>query len=446
MTRCGGWARVARIVAVGLGIAGLGVLAGQPAQATDDEALEQVLQILLDEGLLDEERHEELAAQVRARAERRSWLDRISVWGDFRLRYENFLFHRDSVAEAMGENLPDRHRVRYRGRLNLSGEVNDYATAYVRLVSGDDDPRSTNQTLGSGPDFDTDDVRFDLAYLTLTPTPGGELDCGCLDEAYLALDGGKIPNPFLWKDLGFDSLIFDNDLTFEGAALRFRGESGPFGFFTNGGWFMIDENSAARDPQLAAGQLGGTVALDDGVTLGGRSTFYHYFSLDDDFFDRASDFGNLIDGLARSNRAISILETSAFLELAFSDLFPVLIFGTYAHNFSARSSIATGAGSNDDAWTAGLYVGDKKRAVRVGFAYFRLEANALPAVFIDSDLTDGLTNRDGYKISLQRQLLRNLELVYELYLSNRIREGAPYVDSIAGARRTRMRVDLKVKF
>ena len=424
----------------------LGLLGAVPAAAVDDETLAEVLEILREEGLIDEERHEEMATKLEERSARFDWLDRISIWGDFRGRYENFLFDRDSVALAMGERLPNRHRARYRARLNLSAEVNDYATVYLRVVSGSTDSRSTNQTLGRGTDFDTDPFQLDLAYVTLTPTPGGEL-C-CVDEGYLGLDFGKVKNPFVWKDLGMDTMLFDNDITPEGGSLRFRGRAGPVELFANGGFYVIDENSdgPSKDPQLLGGQLGGVTELADGISLGARGSIYSYFSLDDDFFTRAAGGGNIVDGISRRNGSIQIVETSAFLELALCDLFPVLIYGTYAHNLSARTSLVSGVSRNDDAYTAGVFVGDKKRLARLGFAYFAVQANALPSMFIDSDLTDGVTNRHGYVFSLQRQLISNVELVYKLMLLHKLRGGPAFVDSIAGADRTRMQVDLKFKF
>ena len=435
-----------RLLAIGAWILMANLVAAVPAAAMDDEAMQEVLRILHEEGYLDEERHAELAQKVEERAEKRSWLDRISIWGDFRGRYENFLFERDVVSTALGERLPNRHRARYRARLNLSGEVNDHATVYLRIVSGGDDPRSTNQTLGRGVDFDTDDIRLDLAYVTLTPTAGGEL-C-CIDDGYLGFDVGKVKNPFIWKALGMDSMTFDNDITPEGVSARFSGNAGPVQLFANAGFYVLDENSvdSAKDPQLLGGQLGGVIDLADGVRLGARGSAYHYFSLDDDFFDRAADGGNIIDGLARRNGSIQIVETSAFLELD-CDLAPVLLFGSYAHNLSARSSLISGVGRNDDAFTLGLFVGDKKRFVKLGAAWFAIEANALPAMYRGQrpggrrDQPGGLRLQCPAPADLQRR--PGLQAL-PVWIGSAA--GAAFVDSIPGSDRTRMQLDLKLKF
>lgn len=429
-------------------IASLGVGAARPAAATDDETLSAILDVLREEGLIDEERHAELEAKARKKAEKREWLDRISIWGDFRGRYENFLYDDDPVTEAMGEHLPDRHRARYRARLNLSADVASRATVYLRMVSGDDDPRSTNQTLGRGADFDTDDFRLDLAYMTLTPTPGGELDF--LEDGYFGIDFGKVKNPFVSKALGpgADSVIWDNDITLEGTSARFRSTLGPVRFSANGGWYIVDENSLdpAKDPQLLGGQLAGETDLLDDLVFGARGTIYHYFSLDDDFFTRGADGGNIVDGLSRRNGSIQIVETSGYLRLSCWELAPVYVFGTYAHNLSARTSLATGASRNDDAYSAGILVGDPKALVELGFAWFRVEANALPSMFMDSDLLDGFTNREGYVWRLRRELIPSIELLYKVFLLDAIHDGPAYVDSVEGSERLRMQVDLVLKF
>ena len=116
-----------------MGLAVVGVGASRPAAAADDEALSRILDILREEGLIDEARHAELESEVKKKAEKRAWLDRINIWGDFRGRYENFLFDDDRVTRAAGDSLSDRHRARYRARLNLSAEVASRATVSGRI-------------------------------------------------------------------------------------------------------------------------------------------------------------------------------------------------------------------------------------------------------------------------------------------------------------------------
>ena len=92
-------------------------------------------------------------------------------------------------------------------------------------------------------------------------------------------------------------------------------------------------------------------------------------------------------------------------------LVPVTFYGTFATNLSARNSlIAPTVDREANAWTAGVFVGDPVALVRIGFAYYYVEANAFPSMFLESDVLDGTPNREGYMLSLQRQLFENVDL------------------------------------
>ena len=424
-----------------------------PAVAEEEPTLTEIVEILREKGLLDEDQHADLAAKAAKEQDKQDWTDRVSVWGDLRARFEAFQFEQDIYSRSAGNRLQDRYRGRYRGRLNVSGKVASRATVYLGMASGGADPRSANQTLGSGNDFDRDEFRFDLAYATLSPFPDGELPG--IENGYLAVDVGKVKNPFIWKQLGLDNLLIDNDINPEGANLRITGNAGPVLLFANGGVYVIDENSAAKDPKLMGGQLGGSLEIVEDVSIGARGTLYHFFSLDGDFATRGAanpggpggTGGNIVDGLSRRNGSIQVAETSAFLNIGVSELFPVLFFGTYARNLSARNSlVAPGVGREDDAWAAGVFVGDKVTLVRIGFAYYYIEANAIPSMFVDSDTLDGTPNRRGYVAIVERQLFENVDLVLKGSSIDRIEGGLAFADSGPASDRLRGQADLIFKF
>lgn len=431
----------------------LSVAIAAPAVAEEEPTLTEIVNILREKGLLDEDQHADLAAKAAKEQDKQDWTDRVSVWGDFRARFEAFQFEQDVYSRSTGTRLHDRYRGRYRGRLNVSGKVASRATVYLGMASGGADPRSANQSLGSGLDFDKDEFRFDLAYATLSPFPDGELPG--IENGYLAVDVGKVKNPFIWKQLGVDNLLFDNDINPEGANLRITGNAGPVLLFANGGVYVIDENSAAKDPLLSGGQLGASLEIADHISIGARGTLYHFFSLDSDFATRGAanpgglggTGGNILDGLSRRNGSIQVAETSAFLNIGVLELFPVLFYGSYARNLSARSSlVAPGVGREDDAWTVGVFVGDKATLVRLGFAYYYLEANALPSMFVESDVLDGTPNRHGYMASVERQLFENVDLVLKGFASDRIEGGVPFANSGPASDRLRGQADLVFKF
>jgi Putative porin len=236
---------------------------GTPALAEEkkkeDPTLTEIVNILHEKGLIDDDEHEALAAKASKEQAKRSWTDRISLYGDLRGRFEMFDYAQDIYTKSAGDDLDDRYRGRYRARLGVSAEVVSRASVTLGLASGGEDPRSANQTLGSGEDFDKDEIRIDLAYATLTPFPKGELPG--IEHGYLGVDIGKVKNPLLWKLLPLDNLLFDNDVNPEGGNLRITGGSGPVVLFASGGVYVIDENTASKDPLYAGGQLGGSVKI-----------------------------------------------------------------------------------------------------------------------------------------------------------------------------------------
>jgi hypothetical protein len=430
-----------------------------PASAADDPTLSEIVNILHEKGLITDEEHEALAAKATKEQAKHAWTDRISLFGDLRGRMEAFEYEQDTATEATGGELQDRARARYRARLGVSAKVVSRASATIALNTNGADPRSGNQTLGSGNDFDKDEFRVDLAYATLSPFADGVLPG--VQNGYLAFDVGKVKNPFVWKALGVDNLLFDNDINPEGANLRITGGAGPLTLFANGGVYVIDENSAHSDPKMLGGQLGGALKVADHVSLGARGSLYHFFALDDAFFLRAAcdnnsragcandpggTGGNIVDGLSRRNGSIQVGETAAFLDVGVIEWLPMVIYGSYVHNFSARSSLVSDAGREDDAWTAGIFLGDKVTLVRVGVAYYYLEANAFPSMFVESDVLDGTPNRRGFLISLERQLFENVDLALRGFSSDNIESGAAFADSVKASDRLRGQADITLRF
>jgi hypothetical protein len=420
-----------------------------PTQAAEDPRLTEIVDILHEEGVIDDAQHHELAVKASRQQDLKDWTERISIWADFRARYEMIDFERDVYSRALeaadptgASRLQDIHRARYQAHINMSGEVASRATVHFRLVSGDDNQRVALQTLGRDEDFDTDDIRFDLAYATISPFPDRELPG--VDQGFLAVDLGKVLNPFRSKSFGPDKLLWDPDITLEGGSMRIRGAVGPVLLISHSGVYVIDENASSKDPKLASTQLGGSVVFNDEISAGARGTVYHFFSLDDAFFARTTAGGNLAGGLARRNGSVQVVEGSAFVALDYFELLPARIFASWVRNLSARSS--PGASREANAYHVGLLVGDERTLARVGFGYYVIEANAFPSVFLDSVVLDGTPNRHGYEWTLRRELVPDVDFVFSAYLSDRIEGGVVYADSGPRSDRFRMRTDLIFDF
>lgn len=427
--------------------------AAEPAGA----AVEEIVQVLRERGLIDDAQQERILAKNAAERPRNlpavaAVVDRLQWSGDLRLRYENFTYQHDD----RGFDQPDRDRFRYRARLGLTAQVNDWIKAGFRLASGTPNPTSTNQTLGSGNDFDKEGIGIDLAYADIKlPFVEG------LESHFL---GGKIWNPFVWK-VGRDFILWDNDVTPEGAAITLVTKpSETMSLFATGGGFIVDENAAGSDPKVTALQLGSTGKLADAVSYGARVSGYDWRSLDADFVTRAALNGTLGSAQNAGNLASAfdgearIGEISSYVTFSGISEWPISVYGTLAHNFTADADVIGGVavGAENDAYGIGLELGDKAKWIKVGAMYAYVEANAVVSMVTDSDMFDNTTNRQGWLFYASRQLLENTDLNAELFSSEAIETtGAfsgcaaacgPFTDSIANSDRVRGRIDLEMKF
>jgi hypothetical protein len=467
-------------VCAALAIAGA-LAGGGAARAADDESVvQEVLGIMKERGLVDQEEYERLALKNASyeKKQKESFLSKIQWSGDARLRLENFWSDEDEA----GDEIEDRTRFRYRLRVGALAPVHEHVDVGFRLASGEDDIRSTNQSAGrNDPDFDPDDIFIDQAYVTLK-SPSNWFGEG----SSLKLTGGKIGNPFLWKN-SKDYMLWDNDINPEGVGVLFGMKPTEMvSLYASTGYFILDENSSASDPHVFGFQGGFGVTPTDATEFGARATWYEWHSLDGAFFGRGQGFasqtsgaGNLDGGLtdggtclpdvndldldgndeectASGSGSFGAGELAAYFKWAGIEDWPILVFGHYAQNFDAESGgtnalgdPGTGASDEDTGWGAGLEIGDKKKYVMLGAGYYALEANFWPAQFVDSDLFDGFTNRKGWTIYGARQLFTNTELNLTFFMSDAIEDDfAPFDESVLGVdpERYRLQTDIVVKF
>lgn len=432
------------------------IAGGGPAKAEDGDGgpvVQDVLEILKERGIVDEGEYARLSAKnQRYEEDHTRFMPKLEWFGDFRGRYEGFWYDRDNE----NDNRKNRHRLRYRLRIGAKAEINDYIGAQFRLTSGNEHD-SRNQTLGSGFDFDPDFIGIDQAFITLTPLPAlGETVPG----GSLAVRFGKVPNPFTWKH-GQD-YIWDGDITPEGVDLLFSASPlENFRLFANAGYYVISEQGTGGDPHLFALQGGTEIGISDTVSTGGRVSFYSFHSLDPAFVDRNADDGNVRDGLAgdaAGEHGAEVIESAAWLRIAHFDAWPILVYGGLAYNLDAEESdLFPEADSENLGWNLAMEIGDKKKWLMLGGGYWHWQANFFPARFVDSDLFDGITNREGWALYGVRQILPNTDLSFTLFYGSdeiedfpgaRIAGGAlnPFLESVRDAERIRLQTNLQVKF
>ncbi len=449
---------------VGVAIFSISLLgASRSVRAADKPApepavVEEILRVLNEKGLLDEDEYSRLTARYSAsEQERKSLLPKLKFYGDLRLRGEGFVYDDDT---------PNQYRGRYRARLGVDAEITDFAFVHFRIASSQTqrnsppggDSRSENINFGFQPDWGPGPIYIDRAALELK----APADWVPLSEGKASLEVGKMGNPFIWKPIR-DLMLWDNDIAPEGAAIRISGDAAKgLNVYFNGGYFIDDENAASSDPHLIGTQIGASYEATDAIVVGGRSTWYGFRSVDENFLCRgvASNNcngsagstiagGNVAEGLTGSSDGgeINVGEFGIYSTITAFEDWPVTAWVDYAKNFSAESSSLYGGGSQGNAWNTGVVVGDRTKYLEIGFDYLYVEANAFPSQMVESDWIDGKTNHEAYVFWLTRRIFANTDLQGLVSFGNAIEDSLPeYQNSVSGSDRIRFQTDLSIAF
>lgn len=375
--------------------------------------------------------------------------------GSVRGRYEFIKYRNDGTGS--GDVKDTRGRLRYRLRLDGKAVINPKFDSYFRLVSGTDS-RSGNQTLGGDVDFSPDP--FSIRYAAIDYSPWDHRTCPS-GNSTLNFDLGRVKNPYLWKLGGQDKMLWDGDISLAGTGAQLTHKlGGATDLFLNTGYYVIDENSSGdQDPFMTPVQVGLTYKGEKS-NAGIRGTYYYMGELDANFIQRGVDGtnvngspgaspsgGNVSDGLTGNpdGGILRVAEVQGYFGFDLGKL-PMTLFGGFSSNTSATASVTDpGVAANGDAYNFGLQGGNKKKLL-VGVAGYHIEANAFPSQFIDSDVLDGYTNREGLLFFLARSILKNADFNTQLFFSDAIVNDPALGVSVEDAKRTRLQLDVTVKF
>src|SRR5580692_4727498 len=236
------------------------------------------------------------------------WVNRITLFGDIRLRYEldNFPGGNDNTGafpnfnaintgppfDVQGTSFPpeynvdkDRQRFRFRVRVGLNADLGDGFSIGIRGATGENDsPVTENQTLGNansaqGGNFQKYSIWLDRAFL--------KWEAGGLPDRDLTITLGRMDNPFFST-----TLIWANDLGFDGAAIsgRYQIVRGLTPFITAGAFpvyntdFNFANTSAAKfdstDKYLYAVQGGVDWSLNHDFHLKVAGALYDFNNIE----------------------------------------------------------------------------------------------------------------------------------------------------------------------
>lgn len=286
--------------------------------------------------------------------------DRVKLKGDFRLRYEG-------IDEEGDES---RERFRYRTRFGIEAEVQDNVDVILELSTGADNPVSANTTIDGG--FNKDEFRINLAYVSWAATDS------------VTVLAGKMKNPVFRP--GKSQLIFDNDLTPEGAALTF--ESGML--FGNAAVLAVEERSSDDDSFLYAVQGGAKLSVSDSasLTLGGGYLEYTNTVGFTPFFNGSSK-SNSVDADGNYIFDYRNVELFAQFDTSVGD-WPLQFYTHWTENMDPDEE--------NTAFAFGGKLGSAKDKGTMQFiyAYQDVEADSVLGTFNDSNFGSSGTDADGH--------------------------------------------------
>lgn len=369
------------------------------------------------------------------------WVNRISISGDMRVRYEmqnfsegNYPYFPDvgainlagGVTDAQGfpllNSTIDRHRLNYRARLDIGADVSDAVKMGVRLSSGNERGAvSTNSIMGDF--FQKDNIWIDRAYIAVTPVK------------QFTFTAGRIPNPFDTTDM-----VWDRDINPEGASARASVDLGEHaGVYATGAYFTMQERAIFPDTYMVGGQIGGHADLDNGIGIKAGVSYYDFVGLKSS--KNAPDGSRLLDYTAplfldKGNSVFNVrtdgLTTLAGLASDFhlgianlgvsykSGALRFLLTGEAVKNFAANPEAIAGLRGEpgvkpgDIGWQVRLDAGYPEirgfGQWNIAAAYKRIETDAVLDIFTDSDFGLGGTDVKGYLLEGNFGIYKNTSI------------------------------------
>lgn len=335
-----------------------------------------------------------------APAPTKTWVDNITLKGDFRYRYETI---NDDAKKNADKQTYTRQRDRIRARLAAEAKVNDKMKAVVGFSTGGADPISGNQTLGDG--GQKKDMRLDLAYLDYSI-----LDDGSATEVHGF--AGKMKNPFITMN---DDLIWDSDLNPEGVAVKGQTGTDKVTLYGNAGYIWLQERDSKDPGQLYAGQGAAKFQFVPEVSLTLGASYYGFQNVQGydviDWEGKNNAYGNSTTKGSVSGTTTNKAWASGFTPVVYFASLDFWVAGMPVSIFAQELS-NTDADKLDQGHLYGASLGKAKNpgTWEVGYSYAELQKDATLGMWTDSDRWGGGTDGKGHKIYAKYQVMKNLQL------------------------------------
>ncbi len=346
-------------------------------------------ELLIQKGVITKEDAATLQETVLAK-----WIDRITFYGDLRVRHESFFY--DANGNGAFNGGVDEHRERFRLRIGTDLKMSD-VTASIRLDSGTGQQTGTNQTETTL--FSQKGIWLDIASLSWQGS----------HSKWLKLTGGKMTNPF-FRVYSTDA-VWDEDVNPEGFAENITvSPVEHVSLFLNAGQFELNELAVNdHDPWLLGQQAGLSVEPNSILKATVATTFY-------DFVNVSGRDSNALGGTVQQGNSrfaasctatppaatcvllnnYRVLDVTALVNVQAGPI-PIALMGDYIWNLADTHS-ATGTATGNVGYQVGAIVGKAAEAQTFEVAYFYklLQLDATPADLTDSDFGNGGTARRGH--------------------------------------------------
>jgi len=342
-----------------------------------------------------------------------SFLDKIHLKGDLRLRYESI--ERDDA--------DNKYRNRYRLRLGAKVDLIDNLQLEVGMRSGFANPTSGNQTFlddESLDDYFFQSLRFNILSLAYT-----------FDNSTVKV--GR--QPYMMYRPIKSQLVWDNDVSMNGVNYQYADDTKIITIGVNQP--TLEEASVAKDDvNLFLAQYVHKTKLGDAkLNLGAGIYYYDGLKGNTTIFGKSK--GNtVVNGVYANDYNI----VQGFGEVQFKNVWgmPFKVAASVAYN--------TAADDNNLGYDIAFQLGKAKHIGdwQVKYSYTDIEADAVFAAYSDSDNFGGGTAARGHAIRVKYKMGKNLYLAGNFFF-NELYESKSKVDAME-PNYERVQLDCIIKF
>jgi hypothetical protein len=314
-------------------------------------------------------------AQVAASDALPKWVQRMTLFGDTRFRYEHTTYD-----DLNGKSKKGKDRFRVRLRFGVKSQIHEDVQLGFRMASGsDDDPTSTNQTLGNY-FAEINSWGVDMAWVTWTPSALGKM----LDVSF-----GKLKNPFATS-----KAMWDGDVVPEGAFIKGTfNKKGTVQPYILASYMFVNQTTEWSDNLYAPAFQVGLNAKLNKFKFTVATSYYDWGKLGDPGYlpPHANGTPSYTEGGEDRSTNFRVWDVIAKADYKFSKKGSVGFWGHYFTNQDAKGPYE----DKDKGWAAGIKA--KYDKFKFGFWYKDVEANATPGFIADSD--SGYVNAKGWIVS-----------------------------------------------